>query len=279
MGLAADAVSREGYAVVDGVMTEWVVEHLGREVEKTLNAAFGNDLIGASNLDRDDVHNRAPGIVLGHYVPMMSSQTPVSLGFAQHPPLTELAKAALSANDLIAKPAKGVHYLHPSQWHRDAGMEIRGVKAISYIRCKERVFFEVIPGSHRATVADHVEALHAIGALDNFASVERIELGPEQLLLFDVRLWHRNVASTARTQWSVTYMPEPHGAKEVARAVGSIGSFFGKHPSYDASRFPFYPSTWLDGTSTDALGVSLARSGVAKTLVRMYPTQFRSMPR
>lgn len=216
------------------------------------------------------------GAVLGQYLPIMSpSVTPRSLALVESDELVGVAQQALGTNAPIAKPAKAVRYVSPSGWHRDCGTGVRAVKIIYYLESADEITFQLVPTSHLPVVERVVRKVvgekgggEVLGC--PLLPTMTIRLGRHQAMIFDVALWHRNPSDAERVQWSITYMAEPQAAEELDRTVSFIGSFFGKHPTYDQGKFPFYPVDWINGTSESLLAGSLVHSGVMRQFVDRY---------
>lgn len=266
-----------GFVVVDDLVASDILDDLTVEVGSALDEAFGED---PRNKIQSYLAGRGgprPGAVLGHYLPIMSSSTPRSLYLAESDNLIDASQQILGTRTLIAKPAKAVRYFTSSGWHHDCGSGLSAVKFIYYLESADDITFELIPASHLAPLDRIVPEL-----LDSQKNEEKrrgsaldipsvtVRLKRHQALIFDVALWHRNNSDSERTQWSITYIAGPNDAEGLHDTVSFIGSFFGKHPSYDKQKFPFFPDCWIDGSSDSFLSQNLNQSGVMEQFVERF---------
>jgi hypothetical protein len=266
-----------GFIVVDGLVDIQLLDDLSHESNSALDQAFGGDTDTQLRTYLAGRGGPRPGSVLGQYLPVMSPATPISLSLTGSGPLVGAAQQLLGTSAPIAKPAKAVRYVSPSGWHIDCGSGVPAVKIIYYLESAEEITFELIPASHLETASGSV--IQLLGEKGDrqppagpapMPPTTTVRLKRHQALIFNVALWHRNPSTSARTQWSVTYIAEPTDAAGLHDAVSFIGSFFGKHPSYEKKMFPFFPADWIDGSSDSPLAQNLNRSGAMKQFVERF---------
>lgn len=265
-----------GYLVSDSIIDQELSSELRAELSGALNLAFGSNPEEHLNSYLERRGGPRRGSVLGQYLPVMSERTPISFELAQDERLTATACALLSCPRVIAKPAKAVRYITPSFWHQDADAGPSAVKFIQYVDVEDPIAFSLVPCSQMPAVGAVVKRSLSVEpgppappkevALPAHSEV----LSPGKTLIFDVHLWHCSTSTSQRLQWSVTYLTEPRSSAEVDAAAASLGSFFGKHPSYDTALFPFLPRSWIDGSSRAPLAAALFESGVSGALVDRY---------
>ena len=190
---------------------------LGEEIDQVMRRAF------------------APGCVTEYnginfqYVPMMTTETPVSLSL--------LDRAGVLAEALLGGPvlptrAKAVRYFGNTPWHRDSDSPVTSIGFIAYCETlhAENGALRVRPGSHRElTEAEHV-----------------IETEPGDLIVIDEHLFHSSSGGGVRRQWRVDYLRVPMNADEERDSKAYFESLYPPDwdGSYDVDRYPSYGPYW-----------------------------------
>jgi hypothetical protein len=180
------------------------------------------------------------------YVPMMSTETPVSLSLLDE--LEPVARALLGGPVLPTR-AKGVVY----RGDTPAYLEPLGAESGA---------LRVLPGSHRPELAERLRALGAAGAPAEALPAHIVATEPGDLVVFDEHLFHASAGGGARRQWRLDYLPDPVDAEAEEHTRSYFRSIYPPdwNGGYDVDRYPSYGLDWRESgrpsvTRLGALGV------------------------
>jgi hypothetical protein len=196
------------------------------------------------------------------YVPMMTTETPVSLSLLDR--VGAMAEALLGGHVLPTR-AKGIRYIGGTPWHKDSESPITSIGFIAYCEAlhAENGALRVLPGSH---FGEYGDAIRAFGA-----NVERavatlpahvIETEPGDLILIDEHLFHASSGGAVRRQWRADYLRVPADAEAEKQTKAYFANIYPADwdGGYDTDRYPSYGSDWRN--SGRASAAELERLGV-----------------
>jgi hypothetical protein len=135
------------------VLRDYLVEHtasLHVEVDSALRDAY-----------RSTYDERTIDGISGHYLPMASKLTPLSLSLICDDARLIAAAEQLLGGPVIPECPEGVLYFSEAGWHDDDGIGVRGVKFAAYFDAlsADTGALRFLPGSHhvdyRAHLADY----------------------------------------------------------------------------------------------------------------------------
>jgi hypothetical protein len=209
-------------------------------------------------------------------LPMMGDNAPRSRRWALQGVLPQIAEELIGEVPVV-KPAKMTRFSKPTMWHRDTYLGLAGYKMGMYIE-DDPVAFDLVAGSHHSCIGDFLDRDFGAAAkrpsADN-RNPERVlspdvpsttlGLEPGSLLIFDLGLWHANLSSAGRLQWSVTYLGGGEDARKHQDLVDYLSEFTEYQGTYPRESYPYLPESWVAGTDTSRLAT--AASSVTRALV------------
>jgi len=202
------------------------------------------------------------------YVPMMTTETPVSLSL--------LDRAGVLAEALLGGPvlptrAKAVRYIGSTPWHKDSESPIRSIGFLAYCESLNdgNGALRVLPGSHYGEYGD---AIRAFGATAEGAHptlpAHVIETEPGDLILMDEQLFHASSGGAVRRQWRADYLRVPTDAEAEKHTKAYFENVYPADwdGGYDVDRYPSYGFDWRN--SGRASAAELERLGVYNLAAR-----------
>lgn len=244
---AMDSLRTFGFAVIRQFFQ---AAPLADEIDRVMYRAFES----RRTVDHSGIHFQ--------YVPMMTSETPVSLSLLDR---TGALAEALLGGPVLPTRAKGVRYIGSTRWHKDSESPITSIGFIAY--CEplnaENGALRVLPGSHHGEYGDAIGTLGAdAGSLGATLPAHVIETEPGDLIMIDEHLFHASSGGAVRRQWRADYLRVPMDAEAetLTRAY-----FENLYPAdwdggYDVDRYPSYGFEWRN--SGRASVAELERLGV-----------------
>jgi hypothetical protein len=213
------------------VLRRWLdpdeVRALSEEVDRELRLGFG------AKLDERPQH----GGIEGHYLPMLRPSAPLTCTLVEDDRLAGMASRFLDGGVLINPvEVQAVLYYSDAGWHNDDGYGVHGVKFAAYLDPLDSPgnALRMLPLSHRAdqrALSGWMQ--HPRVSIDEVPCV-LVHIEPGDVVAFDVHTWHANPGSTARRQWTVTYLRDPTTEPE-ERAVRAT---LAEGPEYELCPFP-----------------------------------------
>lgn len=181
------------------------------------------------------------------YVPMMTTQTPVSLALLDR---AEAAAASLLGGPVLPTRAKCVRYVGDTPWHVDSEIPVPSVGVLAYLEPQRpgNGLLRVIPRSHQPEFAETAETSRALG----LAGVGRLDgqvdvtTEPGDVIVMDEHLLHGSVEGTVRRQWRTDFLRDPHDTETEVRTKAYFARLYAPdwRADYDVVRYPTYGPDW-----------------------------------
>lgn len=207
---------------------------LGAEIDRALR----DGLVGS-------VDPSAGGAIRFRYVPMMTAETPVSLGLVDR---LEAVAARLLGGAVIPTRAKGVRYSGDSPWHVDSDSPIASVGFAAYLEDlgPSSGALRVLPGSHRPGFGDAIRESGGAGKAAADLPAHVVATRPGDVIAFDEHLFHGSSGGGTRHQWRLDYLVDPGGAEAERQTKAYFEAIYSPDwdGGYDVDRFPSYGVDW-----------------------------------
>lgn len=257
-----------GYLVVACDDLREAIAGVERECTANLRAVFGTP----ESQVRAAAESRC-------YLPMMGERAPASLALVEDRRVVGEARR-LVRGPVVVKPAKVSMFVRPTPWHRDCSTGLRGVKCVFYLGSRT-IRLDVVPGSHRAPAGAAVELVlgerwrpwgsappNALS--DAGIPVHSVAVEPGQVLVFDIALWHASAETAPRAQWAVSYLAAPISRERVPETARYVADFLRKQLAYDRVAHPYFPPSWLAGTSESEPAIAFRESRVLAAYLEVW---------
>jgi hypothetical protein len=147
--------------------------------------------------------------ISGHYLPMTSQRTPLSVSLVcDDPALIDAAEQLLGSPVLPSVP-EGILYFGEAGWHNDDGISVHGVKLATY--------FDPLTAANGALrfvpCSQHSGALPALCAYrrahhEDYPAVA-VETRPGDVVAFELHTFHASFGGCDRLAWAIEYLAEP----------------------------------------------------------------------
>jgi hypothetical protein len=244
---AADSLSAFGFAVIRQFFQ---AAPLADEIDRVMCMAFTSQ------------HALHFSGITFQYVPMMTTETPVSLSL--------LDRAGALAETLLGGPvlptrAKGVRYIGSTAWHKDSESPITSIGFIAYCESlnAENGALRVLPRSHYGEYGDAVGIPGAnVASAGATLPAHVIETEPGDLILIDEHLFHASFGGSVRRQWRADYLRVPTDAEAEKHTRAYFENIYPADwdGGYDVVRYPSYGFDWRNSGRPSA--AELERLGV-----------------
>ena len=197
--------------------------------------------------------------ISGHYLPMASRLTPVSMSLACDDPRLIDAAARLLGGPVIPECPEGVLYFAEAPWHNDDGIGVHGVKFAAYLDQLTAASgaLRLLPGSHhpeqntrlaayrrrQMPTRDDAEAAAYMASFPGYVAAT----SPGDVIAFDLHTWHASSGGRDRLAWTAVYQRCPQTEAERDRTLRSMhDSFEQAYRGFDTGRYPTWRD-WLTG--------------------------------
>jgi Phytanoyl-CoA dioxygenase (PhyH) len=220
--------------------------------------------------------------ISGHYLPMASRLTPVSMSLVCDDPRLIDAAEQLLGGQVIPECPEGVLYFSEAGWHTDDGIGVRGLKFAAYFDelTAGTGALRLVPGSHhpeqnarlaayncrRGLARGEAEAAAYQASFPGFIA----DTSPGDVIAFDLHIWHASFGGRDRLAWTAVYQRCPETEPERERTLRSVhDSFEQAFRGFDTGRYP----VWRDWLADAA-----AHSRRAGVIERMRHTGILDLP-
>jgi hypothetical protein len=256
------AFERDGFLLMKDMLSSAEVMELETEIDRELAAAFGEKLLSTPKL-------RA---INGHYLPLLRPGCAFSRRLVEDPRLVGTAELLMGDHVFLDPVSAGaVSFYGEASWHRDADLDVPGIKFVSYLDILR-------PGAgalHLATGSHRASRVTLDGSSDGFDLEEQEEvvigMRPGDNLAFDLRTWHANPHSVRRRQWTAVYLRMPRDEPERQ----AITAWLAEGESYETVEPLPDGIRWLDPEWVNDPGASATKLEWLSDLARLG----RTLPR
>jgi hypothetical protein len=199
--------------------------------------------------------------ISGHYLPMASRLTPVSMSLVCDDPRLIGAAEQLLGGPVIPECPEGVLYFFEAGWHTDDGIGVRGVKFAAYFDelTAGTGALRLVPGSHhpeqnarlaacncrRGPARSEAEAAACQESFPGYVA----GTSPGDVIVFDLRTWHASTGGRDRLAWTAVCQRCPETGPERDRTLRSVhDSFEQAFRGFGRGRYPVWRD-WLAGAA------------------------------
>jgi hypothetical protein len=203
--------------------------------------------------------------ISGHYLPMASRLTPVSLSLICDDPRFVDAAEALLDGPVIPECPEGVLYFDQAGWHDDDGIGVAGVKFATYFEVLDAATgaLRFLPCSHHPGVGSQIRAFNQSrapapsGPGDRAFSAHLVAFPgvvaatrPGDVVAFDLHTWHASVGGRDRLAWTIVYQRCPDTDQQRERTLRSMAdSFEQAFRGFNRQRYPIWRDWLADARS------------------------------
>jgi hypothetical protein len=223
-----------GFVALPGLLSPARTELLRAEVDSALKDAY------AATYDERVIEG-----ISGHYLPMASRLTPLSVSLiCDDPVLLDVAEELLGAPVLPSFP-EGILYFEEAGWHNEDGIGVRGVKFATY--------FDELNATNGALrfvpCSQHPGALDAVRAYERTHDANHpgiaVESRPGDVVAFDLHTFHASVGGRDRLAWVIEYLAAPETDDERSKTLEWMADGFEQDfKGFDRTRYPIWRD-WL----------------------------------
>ncbi len=240
-----------GFVVLPDFLGAQLTDALRSEVDRAIRDAY------AAVYDERVIDG-----ISGHYLPMASRHTPVSMALVCDDPRFIEAAGELLGGSVLPECPEGVLYFAEAGWHNDDGIGVMGVKFVTYFEQLTAATgaLRLVPGSQhpeqsarlagyrsrRMPLRTDAEKADYQEGFPGFA----VETSPGDVIGFDLHTWHASTGGRDRLAWTITYQRFPESEDMRERTLRAMADTFEQEfRGFDRKRYPIWRD-WAAGAET-----------------------------